>query len=198
MTTQQQPKTRFYLVHKKPHGPWARIWITDDGCFTALSDHGSFGYWWGSPGCEFREFLCDCDSSYLITKLSRGEREWDMDGTRDAIRAELQRLHDEGEDTREELCLLADADLSSELGFMHWLDQPGETGERWHRLIDGTDGGALVSYGPPRRVQGFVEHVWPLFVEQLRAELEAERAARPHGVSCQCQQCEDQNFEARR
>jgi len=173
------PHTRFYTVRKQPHGPWARIWITDDGCFTTISDHGNFGYWWGAAGDNFRRFLCECDDDYVIGKLAHGATEYDGDRTRQAIRELLQRLHDEGEDTRDELCLLADAELDNEVGFARWVDHCGYTGDRNDRLIahaDVSEVYGLASYRAPVRVQMFMKHVWPLFIAALRAELDAEAA----------------------
>lgn len=162
--------THMYTV-RTPNRAWARIWITDDGCFTVISDHGNYGYWWGSPGCEFRQFLCNCDDYYLIGKLSHGDTEYDGEATRQRIREELTHWHDLGEDTREELILLADADLSDVPGFTRWLEEDGEDGRR---IIEYPERCMLAVYRPPIRVQMFVKHIWPHFVEQLKAELVAE------------------------
>jgi hypothetical protein len=168
--------TRLYIVQREHScDVWARIWITDDGCFTTISDHGNYGYWWGSPGCEFRQFLCNCDDHYLTSKLAAGRREWDEDATRDAIRKGIQHLHAEGEDTREESDLLDEADLESEAGFVRWLDAPGESGERLSRLIDMAYGAGLACFQPPVQLQMFIKHIWPRFVAILKAELEAEK-----------------------
>jgi hypothetical protein len=172
-----EPKTRFYNVPREKHEGWARIWISDDGCFTTISDFGNYGYWWGSPGCEFREFLCGCDESYLMGKLGMGRREWDEEATKKSIERELKRLHDDGgEDTREELALLAEADLSSEAGFVRWVDASGDSGERLSRLMDSVYCGELAQYQPPVQLQMFVKHIWPRFVAQLRAEIATEAA----------------------
>lgn len=163
--------TRMYTI-RTPSRAWARIWITDDGCFTAISDHGNHGYWWGSPGGEFRRFLTHCDDSYLIGKLSGGQQEYDGEATRQAIRDTLKRLHDEGEDTHEELIRLADAELSEIPGFTRWVDDPGE--ESGGRILGYEERCFLAVYRPPIRVQMFVKHIWPHFIEQLRAELASE------------------------
>lgn len=97
------PVTRFYQIKPGESG-WARIWITDDACFTCVSDWRNWGYWWGNPGQEFRRFLISCDESYLTTCLMQGDRKTE------------------------------------------------------------------------RQVRAFLKHVWPLFVEQLKAELALEAA----------------------
>lgn len=68
------PQTRLYQIKPDESG-WARIWITDDGAFTCLSDWGNYGYWWGNPGQEFRRFLATCDDSYLTGCFINGDRE---------------------------------------------------------------------------------------------------------------------------
>lgn len=99
------PITRYYFVRNKqgPFGEeWARIWITDDGCFTTISDYGNWGYWWSCPGCEFRKFLCRCDEGYLSSKLSQGEHEFDGEATVEAIRRRIVELRRERQLTREQ------------------------------------------------------------------------------------------------
>lgn len=94
-----QPKTRFYQIKPGESG-WARIWTTDDGCLSCLSDWGIHGYWWGNPGQEFRAFLVGRDADYITGCLSRN--------------------------------------------------------------------------ADPPKVRAFVKNVWPLFVEQLKVELQDE------------------------
>ena len=68
--------TRFYQVQ---HGSeWARFWVTDDGCLSIISDFGNYGYWWHSPGVEFRAFLASDRGSpdYIGAKLHSGQRDW--------------------------------------------------------------------------------------------------------------------------
>lgn len=165
------PVTRFYTIRKQPHGPWARIWITDDGCFTTISDHGNFGYWWGSPGQEFRKFLCSCDDYYIISKLSGGQEEFDGDATKKVINERLKELHRDGEDTRAESELLGESEFDDPVGFARWVDAKTDDGER---LIDYYERCSIAVYRPPVRVQMFVKHLWPLFVEALKDELAGE------------------------
>lgn len=73
MARKQDPITRFYQIKPGQSG-WARIWITDDACFTCISDWGNYGHWWGGPGKEFRLFLAGCDDSYLTGCFIAGDR----------------------------------------------------------------------------------------------------------------------------
>lgn len=52
---------------------WAKILITEDGRFHAISDYGNFAYWWTSIGegrtiLEFVHGICD-DPYYICQKL---------------------------------------------------------------------------------------------------------------------------------
>ncbi len=49
---------------------WARVTLTDEGLFMAVSDYGTYGYVWSGLGKRtLREFLRDADESYLTSKL---------------------------------------------------------------------------------------------------------------------------------
>lgn len=161
--------TRFYEINPRKSG-WARIWITDDGSFSCLSDWGNFGYWWGSPGCEFRRFLTGCDADYLGNKFGGGRSEFDGEATRKAIkRVILKKRRDRWtrEEARAEWRHLQDSDLDDPVGLNDWVH--GTT-------LEPDDYFETPRYVIPQRVQAFLKHVWPLFVEQLRAELTQEAA----------------------
>lgn len=161
------PTTRFYQVRGE-HREWARIWITDDGCISIMSDFGNWGYWFGSPGCEFRKFLTRCDDDYISKKLADGEREYDGERTFANVRREIIRLRRDG--------------LSAELARHEW-----ELCERFSKLENREDfalwqaesvidPSELASFVYPFQLQHFVKRLWPLFVMQLRAEIEREAA----------------------
>lgn len=160
-----KPKTSLYTIKPGQSG-WARIWITDDGSFTTISDYGNYGYWWSHPGCEFRKFLCDCDKHYLTTKLNGGRSEYDEEGTLKNVKEHIARLREEGDWTeaqaKQELHLLRQYSDISDLYSMHmWTTET--------KLEIST--GELIRHRMPIHVEMFVERVWPLFVEQLKQEL---------------------------
>jgi hypothetical protein len=165
------PVTRFYVIRQAPC-LWARIWITDDGSFSCISDYGNYGYWWGAPGCEFRRFLCQVDDHYLTTKLQNGERdEYDGEATlakvRKHIAAELRAKRLTGMEAKRERGLLDQHDLvDGEHVLWAWWQ---ESRLDW---CDETPG----VYRTPIQLAAFVREVWPLFVAQLRAELAREFA----------------------
>lgn len=161
----RQPVTRFYAVRKGIE--WARFWVTDDGCLSIVSDYGNYGYWWGAPGMEFRLFLSrDRDTDYLASKLWSGQRQvFKIDATRKEIKRAIIRErrggHIDRERARQEWELLNG--LDDEFDLRHWWE---------NTRLPGAE--ELPEYGYPGQLSAFLERLWPLFVDALRAELEAE------------------------
>jgi hypothetical protein len=176
--TKKNPVTRFYRLPNQNHEGWARIWITDDGCFTCLSDYGNYGYWWGAPGCEFRKFLCGIDECYLMGKLGRDDH-YDGEATWKAIKHEIVSLrrseHLSAEEARDEWDLL---ESHSE------IRDYTEEFARWYDDTSLSDAHELRRTCYPGQLLGFVAHVWPRFIALLRAELTGEASsASPEALS---------------
>lgn len=167
----RKPKTRFYQVRVDRGMEWARIWITDDGCISILSDYGNFGYWFGGPGCEFRRFLTGCGVEYISNKLRAGEEEFDEPATRRAARDLV--LHNrrkkriDKETARDEWQLVCDVDWGDEYSRCRWYFE--ET-----KLVDDYGACDVLQYRTPMQVQMFMKHLWPLFIRQLKVELAVE------------------------
>jgi hypothetical protein len=160
-----------YTVRHHRSG-WARIWITDDGCFTCITDYGNYGYWWGAVEGEFRAFLIGCDDCYLGGKLAGGQREFDAEHTRKIVRERILSYRKQGylgpHVARYEWNRAAQID--DEGGWREWCARTHnpELGNLWR------DAWELASYSYPSRVRGFLKNIWPVFVEQLKQELLAE------------------------
>ncbi len=168
MARNPNPTTRFYEVKPGQSG-WARIWITDDGCISIMSDWGNYGYWFGAPAVEFRLFLTGCDDDYLGNKFAGGKKDFDGQETADAVRELILRHRREkrlsAEDARREWDSL-DSDFGSEIDWCEWVNH--ETQFDHEYVYD------LGSYVRPNAVRQLIKHVWPLFVAQLRAQLAVE------------------------
>lgn len=179
----RKPLTRFYAVRGE-HREWARFWLTDDGCLTILSDFGNYGYWWWDiADSDFREFLIGCDNDYVMRKLADGRREFDGEATVKRIRDWIVRLRRDGDLSRE--------DAAFEWNLVHpkpdalpWRS-PDERGafscmtneveaHEWYQQTRLSDATELLEYSLPVQLQMFMQRLWPLFVEQLDAELDAE------------------------
>ncbi len=170
MSRSTNPTTRFYEVKPGKSG-WARVWITDDGCISIMSDGGNYGYWFGAPGCEFRKFLMGCDDDYLGNKFAGGKKEFDGEETADAARELILRHRREkslsAEDARREWSGLPTM-FEHEMDWVRWVENETELG------VDYTHD--LGRYVRPHAVRQFLKHTWPLFIEQIKAQLVAEAA----------------------
>lgn len=168
----RNPKTRFYQVRVADGrgSEWARIWITDDGCISIVSDYGNFGYWFGAPGGEFRRFLTGCGDDYLMNKFAEGEKELDQSATERAAkdlvlgnRRDRTLTTEQAQDEWDAVCAV------------DWQDEYVRS--RWYfeetKLVD-CGACDVLQYRTPMRVQMFVKVLWPLFVECLEAELAIE------------------------
>ncbi len=169
------PTTRLYQIKPGKSG-WARIWLTNDGCFVCMSDYGNYSYWWGDPGCEFREFL-----THLSGKFSGGKREYNGDRTMKVIQRKILTFRREnphhrhfdryaarGEWNR------ARAVLDDERGFEHWMNGIEKLDNSDDVFRDAWE---YAWYGPPHQVGLFLKKIWPEFIGQLRAELAQEAEA---------------------
>ncbi len=163
------PKTRFYQVRPKNDLGWARLWITSDGCISVVSDYGNFGYWFGAPGCEFRQFLTQCDDDYLMNKFSAGKREVDGDQTREAVKETILSARRRGSMDKaragEEWDLMKETDFWDEYSRF-----------RWHEETQISDAFEDIRTRYPSQVFHFMKKMWPLFIAELKAEIAAEAA----------------------
>lgn len=161
------PETRFYQVRVPARSEWARIWITDDGCITTISDHGNYGYWFGAPGGEFRRFLIGCNDDYLSNKFSGGKREIDEHATERGVKERICRLRRAGRLSREEAADEWELQRSTS-----WTDAHDQM--RWYNTTRLDDAAEVLVHRCPIQVTMFFKVLWPLFVEKLKAELRAE------------------------
>jgi hypothetical protein len=170
------PVTRFYQVRvAPPHIEWARIWITDDGCISILSDYGNYGYWFGGlPECGMRAFLVQAGDDYLINKFSAGKREIDHEATEKAIEREIH-----------ELMVAGDFDITDKIHEETIMDRVDWSNliEQWEwaRASKIDEAHRLIQTRYPMQVTMFLKELWPIFREQLNAELAEEAQLR--GVS---------------
>lgn len=166
---------RYYLPKVKGEG-WAIVFLDSIGCFSALSDWGNVGYRWPQAGWgdgDFRDFLLDCDNSYLESKFGQERREYDPEATVESVRNGLLRARREGyltkEEARDEWNLLRrHFNLSDESDFSEWFSETkvDAAGEHHHtRYV--------------REVTSFIEHVMPRLREQMKLDRNGENNGQP-------------------
>lgn len=172
MTDLAKPNLKRYYLPRDSRSGWAIIVLdTTIGFFSAVSDNGNYVYIWSNPGCEFREFLTQCDSSYIYGKLKPPgvpDRidEWETKRNMGTLISDIWPKGTAGYE--KETKLLEAADFSTELGISDWRN--GETSlptyrPSWYEGISTYDH-AGCTY--------FCERVWPRFVELLKADIELD------------------------
>jgi hypothetical protein len=167
MTGNGSKTTRLYDL-RTASGEWlARVVITDDGYFSTVSDYGEYAYWWTHAGACFRRFLTQICTDSLLNKIAP-RREYDSDATLKAAKRQILEARRGREVTAE------DARCEWERLYDNsWLES-SEAYAAWYRETELPD--AHECYRERRNPQSvaFVEHVWPVFVAAIRAELAAE------------------------
>lgn len=77
---------------------WAVFFLSIDGYLDIQSDYGDYSYRWGSFGPCFKQFLIDCDRSYLLGKLGMNKpKEFDNKKTYECIKRDIINMRREGE-----------------------------------------------------------------------------------------------------
>ncbi len=166
------PVSRLYQVRAGLFG-WARIWVTDDGSISILSDYGNYGYWFGAPGKEFRAFLIGAGKDYLVNKFTSGSPEViDADASEKKIRRHILRLRRDRDLSREQA-----RDEWELLKEHHDFDDLFNQVDWWRATtFEMTEPLFVYHRRSLRAVEALMEKVWPLFVAQLAAERAQEQA----------------------
>ena len=165
-------KTHFYDLRFRSY-EWARIWVTSDGMISICSDYGNFGYWFGAPAMEIRRFLVQADpgpGGYIAIKLSDGERAYDCEATLLEVKKYILDHRRSGdwdhERARDEWELLRQNS---------WLGHRDEF-HNWYLETKIDCAHEFFQDMLPGKVQGFMEHAWPVFVKAMKTEIAAEEA----------------------
>lgn len=119
--------------HNRLEG-WAKILITEDGRFHAISDYGNFSYWWTCIGegrtiLEFVHGICD-DPYYICQKLKPTKERDDaksFKSLKDQILADRRTKSLSAEDALEKWLYLKDFDswedfLRDDFTYDHFKD----------------------------------------------------------------------------
>ena len=167
-----------YAVPNEGYGKeWAILFLDEICCFSVLSDWGDYSYRWslsGMPnGTSFREFLLDCDDTYLLGKLSP-KREYDGQETLKAAKKyiceERRHLRLTREDARECWDLFRrHSELHAREDFAAWVND-----------LDGQLDGAYELYctSSSPHARNFMQKCWPRLKELIRADLQKEKEAK--------------------
>ena len=61
-----------YTLETENGGWLGQVILTSDGAFMAITDYGNFNYAWRSFGDNFKEFICNLNTSYFADKMCAG------------------------------------------------------------------------------------------------------------------------------
>lgn len=164
----------YHLPSEKGEG-WARVLISSDGMFSAVSDYGNYGYFWSHHGMDdIRRFFLrvKTDKDYFINKLTIDRpRVYDGEATVKQIKKQIIETRREckgdskkysREWARKEWNRLSDCGvLDYEQGFNQWYE--------YSQLDEAYEYKVMV---PCPQAVAFVEKVMIRLERILRAELE--------------------------
>lgn len=156
---------RYDLPNIKLEG-WAIVIMSSDGYFSAVSDFGNYCYKWSSFEGDFRKFLLDVESDYLLSKISR-RSVFDEEKAQKNIRRAILEMRRTGGLTREEAREEWDrASIDSQLDFYDFV--------RETKLYDMHEYGEMVY---PGEAEGFCRSIWPRLCAIWKTELHADSPA---------------------
>jgi hypothetical protein len=172
-TLPNQPDVWRYTLSSISGEGWGIFLLTGDAFFATVSDYGNYAFQWRAIGPDdFRVFLSQVGSDYLLSKLSPG-RTYDGSLTEQAVRC-LIRSHleetriDEDDEKRELALLRKHSNLENEHNFHEWSEEtalehePGELYETSH----------------PSDVEAFCAKLFPRLQAEIRSQLLTERSTR--------------------
>lgn len=154
---------------------YAIFTIDDTGMFNCQSSFGNYGYYWGSFGESFKEFLCGLKGDYLLSKLCKREyfnTQDYIDKCKDII-IDMRRKSELNKDDAREAWDFFDTDLDdcgdsidlvyNEISRSNILDEI-TGGDVWY-----SDFTPEMKYDPSD--VKFVNSIYPEFVKILKKEL---------------------------
>lgn len=156
-----------YKLRFKAGFAWADITIDAadrTGRIQIASDYGSWEYYWGACGIEFKEFLVGLNISYAAGKF--GEDKWfDQIKTIEALKIRIKEYTIEKEELYElnlELSNLEDSSCKEEFTAKMWLsDKIMEMEDHCPDMIN--------DISPS--FKDFWNKIWLLFIDELKKEL---------------------------
>lgn len=190
-------ETKSYTVKKmtgveqytiRRSGWCASVYLNNEtGEVTVVQSNGqNYDYCWSSPGrgdCTLKEFLIRTETSYVMNKFSYGHMKWfNQEATVKRMREDVEKAF------KEERIDELDRDMALEEieENLDGDDMPG--GVFAERMLSscntlfedvyGSDYLAIPTvedYHP--QLRGFMEKIWPAFVESLKQEIENEKRA---------------------
>ena len=163
---------RYYF---KENWSYADIYISDDGSLLIRSDYGDYTYKWNSFGNDFKSFLINIGTNYLINKLGGSNAYvFDYNSTIKAIKdeiilsrkgiSEISTYEAEAREIWNEINYL-DLTYDKDIFYLNIINT------KFYRLLCNND----PTYIPCRNIinpqlNSFINEIWSYFIEELKKE----------------------------
>jgi len=164
------------------NGEYAIICIDPRGILLVESSYGSFNYWWGAAGTDFKTFLTQVNSDYFFGKVRQGQNNDHF--YRDETDKEVKRRileYRRSDDISKERAREAWNDLL-EIEDYHGWDRSVATlyvqefmqSDALNTIFQDFDSIPLIQ-GFPKECHHFWERVWLPFIEMLKEEIRCRK-----------------------
>ena len=182
-------ETRSYVIKKgaaekymvRRDGWVATIYLDEDTGEVSVAQgyQDNYAYCWSAPGRgkeTLKEFLVTANASYVMDKFSYGMDKWlDYDKSLDQLNAELKQKLEDGVITKSQMEAI-EIEIEENLGddfdnTNHWYDCLYRCEELMEAYGHDPHSLPCVTDVKPQ-LRGFMERVWPVFIEQLKRELD--------------------------
>lgn len=136
------------------------------------STYGAWGYYWGSTGPLFKQFLCELDYAYTAVKFGAKDV-FDEKATLKAMEDDLREAWGKGSlnltEFLEALEAIEERIKSTNYSFEDWFYNNSDETILYDHFGDGMD--LPIRENPDPQFKGFWDKLWPLFVGKLKEEL---------------------------
>ena len=162
-----------YKIRQQDRFPWANITVDASesaGRIQIASGYGSWEHYWGACGKGFKEFLIGLDIHYTAAKFGEG-RWFDQDATIEVLKKSLKEYDgskSEKGQMMDEVLSLEDynkEDYNREDTFVYRAYKCKTLHKLW-------DSGPDIKTGISPSFLSFWEKIWPVFIAELKKELE--------------------------
>lgn len=175
--TIEKSKVECYKIrHPKTGMYWADITLDvmdKQGRISISSDFGNYANFWGACGSGgFKDFLTKIDQWYAGDKF-RADQWFDLDATIEGYKRQVLFSRHEGHIKAERA-----RDIFNEIKELEGCSGESEfVGQMWNsnELMRFYDGCPEMTRTITPRFRKFWETVWPVFIDQLKQEIEAEK-----------------------
>lgn len=153
---------------------WAVVCISKTGLFMVESSYGNYAHWWSNHGREtFKHFILELerDPHYVMSKFGRRDS-FELEPTIKEMKRQLLEYRRQGNWTKEDTRYAYDT-IKNELSEINSADlfiQQVYKDDLLKEFYQDFDSLPIV-YDYDIQLRGFMKHIFPIFVEEIKKEL---------------------------